>query len=265
VKRLFFSLTVGAFLCGVAIYRTEGFSPEIIETPWVEKCAALPSEDLKQILTRPFRYLGKGRQCFVFESGDFVLKFFNQKYLQDPWYAGEKEKYKRQRRRLFYEKSYEIAFREFGEEIAYLHLGPSTGLPKVTLAQAGREFVVDLNDVPFVLQRKGAPIYSVLEEVYQRRGLEGLKQEIDHFIEAVAKRVEKGIADADSDVEHNWGYVGGRLFHLDPGRLYYEEKLKEPKRLEREWHNATHGLHKWLKKNHPEAALYLENQIFATL
>lgn len=257
---------VAGLLCLLAIYRTDGFSPEAIEAPWTTSASCLPGESERQILYSPFRYLGKGRQCFVFESGDFVLKFFNRNYLQVPWYGGAKERLKRAKRMGFYEKSYEIAQRELGEEIVYLHLGPSQGLPEVLLIdKIGREFLVDLNQVPFVLQRKGTPIYPTLQAIYDQEGMEGLKREISQFVEAVQKRIAKGVADADSDVEHNWGYTEGRLFHLDPGRLYYEKDLQNPEHLKREWHNATHGLHKWLKNHYPEAALYLENQIFDTL
>jgi hypothetical protein len=222
---------------------------------------------VKAIFFQPFRYLGKGRQCFVFESqdGQTVLKFFNQNYLKMPWYSffvEKRERAKRALRRHFYENSYEIAFKELGDEILYLHLGPGHDLPEITIIdRARRSYQIDLNRVPFVLQKKGKPIYEGLDAAYKRDGFSGLCREIDTFLGLVAKRIAKNIADADTDVEHNWGYVQGRLFHLDPGRLFYDERLQEPERLIQEWHNATHGLHKWLKAHYPEADAYLSTRL----
>lgn len=264
MRRLFLTLLIACALSWTAIVRTDGFSPSIIEGTLLAKSESKPDGWLNEIFSQPFHYLGKGRQCFVFESQDrqTVLKFFNQKYLQMPWYSflvEKRELAKRSLRRHFYENSYEIAFKELGEEILFLHLGLSDDLPKVRITdRASRSYQIDLNRVPFVLQKKGEPIYAGLEMVFEKDGLPGLYREIDAFIGLVSKRIAKNIADADSDVEHNWGYVDGRLFHLDPGRLFYDEKLQEPDRLSQEWHNGTYGLHKWLKRHYPEADAYLE-------
>lgn len=266
MRRYLFPFLVGAFLYLIALVRTDGFSPSIIQAPLSENRASLCEGGIRKVFLQPFRYLSKGRQCFVFESedGKYVLKFFNQKYLTMPWYSflwEEKERAKRSLRRHFYENSYQIAFQELGEEILYLHLSSSNDLPEVTLVdRAKRDFQIDLNQVPFVLQKKGAPIYSALDTIYQEEGIGGIYKEIDHFVAAISHRIEKNIADGDSDVEHNWGYVDGKLFHLDPGRLYYEKELQNPERLQREWDNATRGFHKWLRKKYPEAALYLQQK-----
>ncbi len=264
MRRVFFTLLVAIALSWTAIIRTDGFSPSIIVGPLLVKSESSADSRVYEIFSQPFHYLGKGRQCFVFESqdGQTVLKFFNQNYLKMPWYSflvQKREQAKRSLRRHFYENSYEIAYRELGEEILFLHLGSANDLPKITITdRASRSYQIDLNKVPFVLQKKGEPIYEGLKAVYEKEGLSGLYREIETFLGLVSKRIAKNIADADSDVEHNWGYVDGRLFHLDPGRLFYDAKLQEPGRLSQEWHNATYGLHKWLKAHYPEADAYLE-------
>lgn len=260
------TLSIAIVLSWTAIVRTDGFSLSTIEGPLFAKAALPCTFELSEIFSQPFHYFSRGRQCFVFESEDgrTVLKFFNQKYLQMPWYSFllKGEKAKRSLRSHFYENSYEIAFHELGEEILYLHLGFSKDLPEITLTnRASRRFRIDLNRVPFVLQKKGEPICSRFDSIYEREGFQGLYGEIDHFLEAISKRISKNIADADHDVKHNWGYVEGRLFHLDPGRLYYEPSLQEPERLNKEWQTATRDLHKWLKIYYPEAAAYLEERL----
>jgi hypothetical protein len=182
-----------------------------------------------------------------------------------PWYAfffQEKERKKRVQRRYFYEHSYPIAFRELKEEILYFHLAKDGKvLPTISITdKAHRQYSVDLNQVPFILQKKGIPFYTALQAIYEREGIHGLYREIDTFVEAIAVRIEKKIADADRDVEHNWGYVGGKLFHLDPGRLYYDAELADPLKLEIEWDRATHAFYKWLQIHYPEGASYLQNR-----
>ena len=263
MKRWALALFVALSLSWVACVRTDGFHPTLIEGPLFTEAAPLPSSDVEAILSQPFHYLSKGRQSFVFESADgkYVLKFFNQKYLQNPWYTflvEKKEKAKRALRRHYYENSYKIAFQELGDEILYLHLGPSGPLPKVNITdKANREFTLDLAQLPFVLQKRGIPFYSALDDIYAKEGIEGLKREIDSFLFAISLRISKGIADGDHDVEHNWGYVDGHIFHLDPGRLYYDEHLIENSRLKQEWYRATHNFAKWLRIYYPEAANYL--------
>ncbi len=130
MKKGFFILSIALGLSAIAHLRTDGFALHRIQAPLPNASLAPLPPSAEQALSQPFHYLGKGRQCFVFESADgqYVLKFFNQSYLQMPWYSfliKEKEQTKRARRRHFYEHSYEIAFRKLGEEIVYLHLGPS--------------------------------------------------------------------------------------------------------------------------------------------
>lgn len=246
-------------LSSIAYVRTDGFSPSQIQATLVSK-GSLPSAETTALLSQSFHYLGKGRQCFVFESQDqkYVLKFFNQKYLQTPWYGFGENPEKRERRRHFYENSYRIAYSELGDQILYLHLAATVGLPTLHLKdKASRSFSLDLNQIPFVLQKKGIPFYSALEEIYIKEGREGLFREIDTFLAQIAFRISKNIADWDQDVEHNWGYVDGTLFHLDPGRLFYDESLKEEMREKTEWTRGTRKFHKWLSLNYPEAAEYL--------
>jgi hypothetical protein len=174
-----------------------------------------------------------------------VIKFFNQTYLATPWLATEKERQKREKRRHFYENSYEIAYRNFGDGILFLHLHPTNHpLPLLTVKdKASGISEIDLKNTPFVLQKKGVPIFEGLKAALKRGELQ---QEVDRFIQLIQQRIDRGIADGDSDVEHNWGYLDGRLFHMDPGRLYQDEKLKDPERLKAEWDSATRGLYVFL-------------------
>lgn len=227
------------------------------------------------ILEQPFHYLGKGRQCFVFESADrkSVIKFFNQPYTQMPWYAkrllsqeGKKrEVFKRAQRKKYYLSSYLLADRELKKEtgLLYVHQGSSsTLLPSLHLVdQASREWEVDLNQIPFVLQKKGHAFYEALQEALEKEGTKKICSLIDRYLVFLGQRMEKKIADADQDTEHNLGLLEGSVCLLDPGRLYREEQLQDPRRQKEEWERATRQLRSWLQSHDPAACAYLDERL----
>jgi hypothetical protein len=248
---------VALFLSWIAIERTD-FSYQKILIPLSYEDPELESRDVQQVLQQPFYFLGKGRQSFVFESedGKTVLKFFNQKYFQIPWYAFAfpKERIKRRQREFFYLNSYKIAEKFLSKETAilYLHFGKTKGLPIVKVTdRASRSFDINLNAVPFVLQRKGEPLYAALKAIQRSEGNVGLLPVLDAFLELIKKRIAMGIGDADQDVEHNFGFLDGKPFHIDPGRLYLCD-FSEKDLPTHQWWRATHSLRKWLQRQYPE-------------
>ena len=260
---------VAVLLSWLAIERTD-FSLETISAPWIAQRQEAPfSEEVERALAQPYFYLGKGRQAFVFVSkdGKTVLKFFNRRYIEMPWYAAlplpsswkEGERAKRKKRQTFYSESYPIAEALFKEEtgILYVHMGKSEGdLGRVFLKdRASRWFSVDLNAVPFVLQKRGEPLYPALNE-------QNLRAAIDAFSALVAKRISYGIADGEHDVEHNFGYLDGKVFYFDPGRLFFSEKLQDPEEKRREWGSSTHRFRQWLEREHPEMLTVFDQESF---
>jgi hypothetical protein len=245
---------IALLLSVLALVRTDRFSLSAIQGPCPVSEEVGPSRQVLQILDQPFHYLARGRQAFVFESADgkYVLKFFDQRYFNLPWYTSffPKEKKKRAERRRFYEQSYAIANREFGEGIVYLHMALSNGLPSIVVSnRTDVPFVLNLDKIPFVLQKKAIPLYEGFRTAFQRGGEEGLSREVEKYLAKRVLRIEKGIADGDSDVEHNWGYIEGEIVQLDPGRLYYEDFSKE-ERVQKEWDCATRKLARWLEREY---------------
>lgn len=259
-------LCVAFVLSWIAIVRTD-FSYQKIAIPLTFEGQEPDSREVLRILDQPFHFLGNGRQSFVFESEDrmTVLKFFNKKYFEVPWYAFAfpKERIKRGQREFFYLNSYKIAEKFLSHETAmiYLHTEKTKGLPHVKLTdRASRSFDLNLNDIPFVLQRKGEPLYAALEAIYKREGPQGVLSVLDAFLGLIANRIRMGIGDTDHDVEHNFGYLEGKPFHIDPGRLYFCD-LSESERQTQEWWRATHSLRKWLERQYPDiVSLFDERQ-----
>lgn len=250
-------LLVAVSLAWIAMEQTD-FSYDKIAVPLTAEGVEVGTQEILQVLQQPFHFLGKGRQSFVFESADgkTVLKFFNRRYFQMPWYAFAmpKEIKKRSQREFFYLHSYPLAEKFLSSETAilYSHFGKTKALPTVKVTdRASRIFSISLNDVPFVLQRKGDPFYPALETLQKNQGNEGLLSALDAFLELIAHRISLGIGDADHDVKHNFGFLDGKPFHIDPGRLYLCDFSKK-ETLTLEWWRATHSLRKWLVHTYPD-------------
>jgi len=255
------------FVIGVFLFfRSDSLS---IHGPLFEAPSEAAGSEALDALSQPYQFLGKGKQAFAFESADgkWVVKFFNQRYHKLPFWAAliPSERSKREKRKRFYLESYRIASAQLREEtaIAYLHLGPSPArLPHLDVVDArGKKRRIDLNGIPFVLQRKATPLYSALQSLPE----EARNEAIGQFVSLVALRIERKIRDGDHEVEDNYGYLSGRVVQIDPGRLYLEERLWEPETLRYEWWSATHRLRKWLEKNDPERVNLLDSEIETNL
>lgn len=263
------SILVAFALGTIAIIRTENFSVEAISGPLTAENSSSFSSEVAARLAQPYRYLSHGRQAYVFisEDGQTVLKFFKRAYHSMPWYGTllpiwwrEQEIAKREKRHQFYLQSYQIAEKEFKEEtgLLFVHFGQlGEVLPRICLVdKASRSHEIDLNQVPFVLQKKGEPFYPFL--LQQRKTLEGT---IDLFLSQIAERIAKGIADGDQDVQNNFGWVEGKLLHFDAGRFFYDETLKDSDRCKHEWWRATHHFRDWLEKEVPEVLPSFDEKI----
>jgi hypothetical protein len=271
MRRILIPILTALVLTVVSLHYSSGFSVSKILCelpPSIEPYQSLPD------LSEPYTYLAHGRQSFVFQSADgkSVIKFFNQNYFQPRWYhflpALEKWKKSQQEkitlRQMFYRESYPLALQEFPKEtgLLYVHLHTSsTPLPSITLKDpTGRLVRLDLNRVAFVIQKKAKPYLTHLEEVLEKKGLEGIKEEIDCWINFCSKRIEKKISDYDHDIWQNVGALNGEILFIDPGKFYRNEQIFEKDQFALEWWKATHRLHHWLVIHHPAVACYLLEQ-----
>jgi hypothetical protein len=131
-----------------------------------------------------------------------------------------------------------------------VHQGSSSILyPKVeVINKASRSFFIDLNAIPFVLQRKGTG--SLMKPFLTDPSK--LPSFFDAFLSFHAKRIRCRIADGDRDIKRNYAWIGDSFLYIDPARFFYEEKLTHPECLRREWWKATHRVRRWLSQNAPD-------------
>jgi hypothetical protein len=234
-----------------------------ISAPLLEERADSLSSEVELALSARYHYLGRGRQAYAFESGDgkWVIKFFNQKYLRTPFWATffPKVGAKREKRRQFFETSYKIAAKILKKEtgILYLHQGRALEeLPHLSLTdKGGRSHLINLNEVPFVLQKKAAPL------ILNSLSLEELDRITAELLAIVTFRIEHQIRDEDRNIFDNYGMIDGQLVHIDPGRLYFEKNPWNLETLKYEWWCATHRFKKWLASNAPDRVPAFEKAV----
>ncbi len=268
VKRVFFSVVFAIGLSVIALVRTDGFTPAKIQGKLVPGEAAAPSEEILAKLSQRYRYLAKGRQCFVFasEDGKEVLKFLNYNrfyFPHIPFFEDYAE-----RRHSRYKKTVEslaLASENLSREtgIEYLHLKRGGSLPVLELLGPGGSCrLIDLNQVAFVLQKRmDMPVFEKLSLLAKERGEEGLRQALAAILSLLQKRCSLGIADDDRDIEINFGFLGDEPLLIDPGRLFFTEELFTSEGVRFEMNEATKKLYKWLSIHYPSSAEWLRREI----
>lgn len=280
LKRLFIFLFI-IFLWLLAEKRTDGFrtSKIIFDLPSYWRTPDLTIEEYQKInaiLNQKFKYLGRGRQCFVFESEthEYVLKFINFSNVSYPAFlkmfplAPLKKSLARKDERFPQTfASLALAFEKLKDETAlvYVHLDGKKINNKVEIKNKyGQTFGINLNETCFIIQKKAKPLFLSLEEFFLKEKEKGLEKGIDEFLNVIVARCKKNIADDDFNAEMNIGFIDGKALIIDTGKLY-PANLENKEAFKGEILLSTKFLRRWLEKNHLEALPYLEKRIEETL
>lgn len=277
-----FIVVLSASLSVLAHFRTQGF----IESKIYQQFSFRPSweifkrnqedwETVDQIISQDFHYLDAGRQCFVFESRDhkWVIKFINHERFHFPKSLTvfplpalleklRKERIERRTKRIddFF-SSFRIGYSDLKDEtkILFVQLNPLSRWkkPLCIFDPVGHKHFIDLNKVPFILQRKAEKIYPYLRQIESDE--KKFQEAIDSFVNFLVKRIQKGVLDDDLNVEGNIGFFEDQAILIDTGRLFYVEDLKDKENFSVELKKSSKYLHRWLQKEYPKMASYLED------
>ncbi len=258
---LIISLLSGLFCVG--LWRlSDGFALSKIENnlsfdPRFQVHCPLEPE-ITQILAQPFRYKGKGSQCFVFQSenGGYVLKFpRSSRYRYPRWlkkaplpsFLAEiqaKRIAQKEAKKCAFYTSCKLAYERLKLEsgLLYLHLNPTERLlGNITLHNnLNRPQIVDLDRRPFLLQKKGIGVYQHLKSLSEEERSEAVSA-LKRLLKA---RMEQGIGDRDPEVHKNAGFLGDQPLFLDVGAFYETEVIS----VEEEADQALKKIMVWLEK-----------------
>jgi hypothetical protein len=202
------------------------------------------------LLNQTFSFLGAGDQCYAFlgEDGTTVLKLLkhfdaNGKRILDPVL-----------------ESYKIAYQELREEtgLLYLHLNKTDSHILTMIDKTGFLHQIDLGATEYALQKKvDALIVPMLNQL--RRNPEVLKERIHSLLSLIASRCSKGIADRDTAIHRNIGFLGHNAIALDIGSYFKNEELKKNPYDEIARH--TKRLVRWLRKHQPSLLPFYEQKL----
>ena len=253
VERLCYRATDGFALVNV-------YAPSGDNSQWKR----LDSPDL-ELLNQTYHYLDCGSQSYVFVSDDgkTILKLFKFQHMRTPPLldflpSKGKPGLKRAKKREVLEKiftSYSITYDFLREEtgLLYLHLAKTDHLKqKLTIIdKIGRHHTLDLDDVEFILQKRGTLAYDAITSWMEEGAREKAEEGIRNLLNLAANRCHAGIFDKDPDFSTNFGFINETPFQIDFGRLSLLEEEKNPKIYGPEMIRITRDFEGWIEKNHP--------------
>jgi len=216
---------------------------DVVKKKLEEPC---PSKLLGSIFSKPLFFLGKGKQCTAYESADgcYVIKFFKNAF-----------KVKKQKK---VQESIEAAFIAWAhapEETAVVacSTGRSTqSFQEVTLlTKKGKIKHVNLENTPFLVQKKAAPFKQTLMRLIAKGEQAKAKEALSSVFDLLATCRDKGLLDSDGSLirRDNLGFINGKAVLIDTGKLHLfadkkRQTLYDIKRLK--------PLGSWLEEACPE-------------
>lgn len=224
----------------------------------------LSSQELLQILSQPFLFLGKGAQCYAFASGDnqYVLKLFRFDRLSSWEIATGKDRTKYPEKVHSFFTACKIGYTLAKEEtgLVHLHLNQTDKSLPVLKAKLpnGRILRLPLDRYRFAIQKKAEPLQEIL--IHAKR-MGKLKEKIDAIEVLVANRAAKGITNYDSNLWRNFGFLGERAIEIDFGNYAMPPDFSGEKARFKEWKRYALPLRAWVAKHAPECLAYLDEKM----
>lgn len=276
-------VAIAAFVLGRVYYRaTDDFrlgnmTHEVINRPEWDTTPVTPEEmsHVKQILSQPYHYLGKGAQSYAFvsEDGEYVLKFFKFKHLRQAWWVSyipsipplsqwkEEDRLKKEAKLSSVFDGYLTAYNHHRSESAILYLHFNTTdhlLGSVTVYdKLGISHKIDLDSVMFILQSKVKPMRGVIIHLLNQGDVSGAIAMINKTFDLYMSEYQKGIYDRDHGVMHNTGYLtlnnGSTVaVHLDVGKMSKEPRMKETTYFAPDLEKVARKIDAWTALNYPK-------------
>jgi hypothetical protein len=249
--------------------KTKGFFLQRIQFGDEKPEASAPDTTTLSVLNQPFHYLNHGNQCFAFvsEDGRYILKFFKYVHHTSPLWTSKipllnRFKAFRQTRidKVVWKRNrdfqgYQIAFDHFRSETGLLdiHLHPTKIYPTITLYDPlNIVHALDLNNTPFILQKRATPIYEQFSSWIQKGEIDNLKQGITDLVALCSNRISKHIFDDDVNFYSNFGFFEGKPIQIDPGHFVLNSTTTS------ELPSLLVELKDWFSKNYPPMVSHVE-------
>ena len=267
---IFFSLGVGKGL----YFLKDGFSFRRIHSLSRQSSFGW-NEESNRAIQQTFHYIGRGRQCFAFESADgkYVLKFPRTDIYSTPFWARalpfksyrEKLEAAHKEREEFIRESFKISFEDLKEETGLLavHLGQTEpDLQKLTVVDAaGATHKLPLYKTSFVLQYKHPLLMRSFALALENNDRSKAEKIIDALVDVVASRAKLGILNRDRSFLRNYGFDGKKAYQIDIGSFFRTKNLSVDAVYQKSIRDSMDPVQEWLKDNEPEMLPYLNQKL----
>lgn len=229
----------------------------------------LSSDQLKQmdqILDQPFYFIGSGVQCYAFISQDqkVILKFFKHHHLGPstrwlqkfpvPFKAKIIANREKRMRQLF--KSSQIAYDSLREEtgLFYLHISPTKGRHHSIsiFDKIGVRHQVNLDETPFVLQKRARLFPETLNALFSKQDLCGAKEALRSLMKLTSTYVDKGVKSKDCKIDKNFGFIDKQALQIDIGSFVRRSNVKKLELKKIELEKMAKRLTRWIEKYFPQ-------------
>ena len=238
---------------------------------------------LHTILNQEFRFLGYGGQGYSFVSNDtdYVIKFFKMHHMRTPRILEKiplfsnasliKDNFVRSRQenhaKIF--TSVKIASEQFKDEtgIVFANLNPAKNIfPTIAvISPIGVKLTVDLNHVPFVLQKRADLAFTQFKKLAISKEEYKIQKMIDDITSFISIRCKKQIEDTDGGLLRNFSYYNNKIMQIDVGSFRKNDELKEVDAIRNTLLKKTGILRRMLIAHYPEMVPYLDLSIERSL
>jgi len=230
---------------------------------------------LKELIKRPYTYLDRGRQSFVFISEDKknILKFFDARCLKETSFFSfpSKNDIARCQRKL---KSlldgYKIAsIYDFkNSALIFWQLQPNPDIAEVVVVKDrfGLSHTIPLAQVTFVIQKVATPTRVDISNLLDKGNVEKAKEHLGMIVDMYLQEYSKGLYDTDHNFMYNTGFIEDQPVRIDLGRLKFDNRMKKTEFFASDLEAvAIKRLDGWLTRHYPkyrsEIMQYMKSKI----
>jgi hypothetical protein len=231
------------------------FSKNIAATEQQNLTARGISPDVAGILAQPFYYWGKGSQFYVYSSRDqrYVLKIPRASKMRESLIDRIlHRKVKKPDLMMSMRIAYDYLTLQTGLTAVHLGRWVNVQIPPVLLYdRIHRGKTVDLNSVPFVLQKRQKLLSNALLEANDANES---KRILMAYLDLILLEKKRGWVSHDCAFWLNFGFENDQALRLDVGSYV-------PVGGRFSWRRITKPVSRWLQKNDPSLAVWFEQEL----
>jgi hypothetical protein len=246
MKKVFSSCAVLFLVWFFCITKPDHFCPEMLQKTLWKKKTTFDFPEIYEIAKEPLTFIGNGLESIAFVSADnkYVVKFFLNKEFTKKTYFKPKKRIKqllgkghKAKKPIAVAERYREALQHLPEETALLavHTHATTEkLPKCNLVDyRGKEYVIDLNDYIFVIQKRAEVIKKAVLNSMSPEEISAISTQLSLLFQEIS---QKGFINTSLIFNPlNFALLDGRAIMIDLGKLTYcpeEAYSKEESRFQ---------------------------------